>query len=159
MEPWWFFIPILLVGLLPWTVSFAAAVRQSWRAGVQATGLDAGRFLVVWFSTVFVFFSLSGSKLPSYILPMFPAAALLIGRYLSQSSPRALAWQLAPMAAIGLLLAVVTPFLHIARKSEVPQELYDHYAIWLQAAGAMGGAGWHGSCSILGRRLMGGDAG
>jgi hypothetical protein len=45
------------------------------------------------------------------------------------------------MAAVGLLLAVVTPFLHIARKSEVPQELYDHYAIWLQAAGAVGGAG------------------
>jgi 4-amino-4-deoxy-L-arabinose transferase-like glycosyltransferase len=141
VEPWWFFVPILLVGLLPWTVSAAAAVRQSWRAGAQANGLDAGRFLVVWFATVFVFFSLSGSKLPSYILPMFPAAALLIGRYLSQASPRALAWQLAPMVAIGLLLAVVTPFLHIARKSEVPQELYEHYAIWLQAAGTVGGAG------------------
>lgn len=141
VEPWWFFIPILLVGLLPWTVSAAAAVRQSWRAGAQATGFDSGRFLVVWFATVFVFFSLSGSKLPSYILPMFPAAALLIGRYLTQASPRAIAWQLAPMVAIGLVLAVFSPFLHIARKSEVPQELYHHYAIWLQVAGAMGAAG------------------
>ena len=141
VEPWSFFIPILLAGLLPWTATAAAAGRQNWRAGAQATGFDPGRFLVVWFATVFVFFSLSGSKLPSYILPMFPAAALLIGRYLTQASPRAVAWQLAPMAAIGLLLAVITPFLHIARKSEVPQELYDHYAIWLQAAGAMGGAG------------------
>jgi 4-amino-4-deoxy-L-arabinose transferase-like glycosyltransferase len=140
-EPWWFFIPILLAGLLPWSVTAAAAVRQSWRAGAQASGLDPGRFLVVWFATVFVFFSLSGSKLPAYILPMFPAAALLIGRYLTQASPRALAWQLAPMAVIGLVLAVITPFLHIARKSEVPHELYDHYAIWLQAAGAVGGAG------------------
>ena len=141
VESWWFFIPILLAGLLPWTVTATAAVRQSWRAGAQATGFDSGRFLVVWFATVFVFFSLSGSKLPSYILPMFPAAALLIGRYLTQASPRALAWQLAPMAAIGFALAVITPFLDIARKSEVPQELYHHYAIWLQVAGAMGGAG------------------
>jgi 4-amino-4-deoxy-L-arabinose transferase-like glycosyltransferase len=141
VQPWWFFIPILLAGLLPWTVTAAAAVRQSWRAGAQASGFDPGRFLVVWFATVFVFFSLSGSKLPSYILPMFPAAALLIGRYLTQASPRALAWQLAPMAAIGLVLAVITPFLHVARRSEVPQELYDHYAIWLQVAGAMGAAG------------------
>ncbi len=141
VQPWWFFIPILLAGLLPWTVTAAAAVRQSWRAGAQASGFDPGRFLVVWFATVFVFFSLSGSKLPSYILPMFPAAALLIGRYLAQASPRAVAWQLAPMAAIGLVLAVITPFLHVARRSEVPQELYDHYAIWLQVAGAMGAAG------------------
>jgi len=141
VEPWWFFVPILLAGLLPWTMTAAAAVRRSWRDGAQSDGFDPGRFLVVWFATVFVFFSLSGSKLPSYILPMFPAAALLIGRYLTQASPRAVAWQLAPMAVIGLALALITPFLHIARKSEVPQELYDHYAIWLQVAGAMGGAG------------------
>ncbi len=141
VEPWWYFIPILLAGLLPWTVTAAAAVRHSWRAGAHATGFDPGRFLVIWVATVFVFFSLSGSKLPSYILPMLPAAALLVGRYLTQARPRAVAWQLAPMALIGLVLAVITPFLHIARKSEVPQELYHHYAIWLQVAGAMGGAG------------------
>jgi 4-amino-4-deoxy-L-arabinose transferase-like glycosyltransferase len=116
-------------------------VRQSWRAGALATSFDPGRFLVIWFTTVFVFFSLSGSKLPSYILPMFPAAALVIGRYVTQASPRAVAWQLAPMAVIGLVLSVITPFVHVARKSEVPQELYAHYAIWLQVAGAVGGAG------------------
>jgi 4-amino-4-deoxy-L-arabinose transferase-like glycosyltransferase len=141
VEPWWYFVPILLAGLLPWTVTAAAAVRQSWRAGARATSFDPGRFLVIWFATVFVFFSLSGSKLPSYILPMFPAAALVIGRYLTQASPRAVAWQLAPMALIGLALSVITPFVHVARKSEVPQELYAHYAIWLQVAGAVGGAG------------------
>ncbi|MGH8759107.1 MAG: phospholipid carrier-dependent glycosyltransferase, partial [Burkholderiales bacterium] len=141
VEPWWFFVPILLAGLLPWTVTAAAAVRQSWRAGARATSFDPGRFLVIWFATVFVFFSLSGSKLPSYILPMFPAAALVIGRYITQASPRAVAWQLAPMAVIGLVLSVITPFVHVARKSEVPQELYANYAIWLQVAGAVGGAG------------------
>jgi 4-amino-4-deoxy-L-arabinose transferase-like glycosyltransferase len=141
VEPWWYFVPILLAGLLPWTVTAAAAMRQSWRAGARATSFDPGRFLVIWFATVFVFFSLSGSKLPSYILPMFPAAALVIGRYLTQASPRAVAWQLAPMALIGLALSVITPFVHVARKSEVPQELYAHYAIWLQVAGAVGGAG------------------
>jgi 4-amino-4-deoxy-L-arabinose transferase-like glycosyltransferase len=154
VEPWWFFIPILLAGLLPWTVTAAAALCQSWRAGAQATGFDPGRFLVVWFATVFVFFSLSGSKLPPYILPMFPAAALLIGRYLTQAGPRAVAWQLAPMAMIGLVLAVITPFLHIARSSEVPQELYEHYATWLQVAGAIGGAGAMAAIVLVLRRRL-----
>jgi hypothetical protein len=86
---------------------------------------------------------------------MFPAAALLIGRYLTQASPRAVAWQLAPMAAIGLVLAIITPFLHIARSSEVPQELYDHYATWLQLAGAIGGAGAMAAIVlVLGKRLV-----
>jgi len=154
VAPWWFFIPILLAGLLPWTVTAAAAVHQSWRTGARAINFDTGRFLVIWIATVFVFFSVSGSKLPSYILPMFPAAALLIGRYLAQASPRAVAWQLAPMAVIGLVLAVITPFVHVVRKSEVPQELYDHYALWLQVAGAAGGAGAIAAILLLLRKRL-----
>jgi len=154
VEPWWFFIPILVLGLMPWTATAFAAAWRSWRAGAQTSGFDPGHFLVVWFAVVFVFFSASGSKLPSYILPMFPAAALFIGRYLTQASPRAVAWQLVPMALLGLALLAVTPFVNFGRKSEVPAELYDHFAVWLQVAGAISVAGSMAAIAFLLRKRL-----
>ncbi|HXJ09553.1 MAG TPA: glycosyltransferase family 39 protein, partial [Burkholderiales bacterium] len=76
-QPMWFFIPILLAGLAPWLLPFFASMRNLFR---KQQGFDPGLFLVLWCIVVFVFFSISDSKLPSYILPMFPALALLIGR-------------------------------------------------------------------------------
>ena len=42
VEPWWFFIPILVLGLMPWTATAFAAAWQSWRAGAQTSGFDPG---------------------------------------------------------------------------------------------------------------------
>jgi 4-amino-4-deoxy-L-arabinose transferase-like glycosyltransferase len=68
-----FYLPILLIGFLPWTAMLPGSLRTAWR--------ERGRFgiLIVWASLVFVFFTVSQSKLPGYILPMFPALALLVG--------------------------------------------------------------------------------
>jgi 4-amino-4-deoxy-L-arabinose transferase-like glycosyltransferase len=80
---WWYFVPWLLLGSLPWTGVLAAAAWRGLRApraAVQVAPPVALRpvaFLWCWCGFVFVFFSLSGSKLPSYVLPMFPALALL----------------------------------------------------------------------------------
>jgi 4-amino-4-deoxy-L-arabinose transferase-like glycosyltransferase len=140
-EPIWYFLPILLLGLLPWTLSALAALRTAWQA--RSSGFASTRFLVIWFVAIFVFFSLSGSKLPSYILPMFPAAALFMGPYLVQAAPRIFAWQLAPVAFGGLALAAVVPFLDFARPDDMPVELYDRFSIWVQAAACVVGA-----CSV-----------
>ncbi len=140
-EPIWYFLPILLLGLLPWTLSALAALRPAWQA--PSPGFAGTRFLVIWFLAILVFFSLSGSKLPSYILPMFPAAALLIGPYLAQVAPRTFAWQLAPVALGGLALAAVVPFLDFARPDDIPAELYDRFSIWVQGAAFIVGA-----CSV-----------
>lgn len=80
---WWYFVPILLVGMLPWTSALPWLLRA--RRSDFATSL-----LLVWSVFVFVFFSASGSKLPSYILPMFPALALLAARAVEHASERAL---------------------------------------------------------------------
>ncbi len=78
-EPWWFFMVILALGSLPWVVPAARALAGGWRAAMPRGRFDARRFLWVWCVVVFVFFSASDSKLIPYILPMFPALALLMG--------------------------------------------------------------------------------
>jgi 4-amino-4-deoxy-L-arabinose transferase-like glycosyltransferase len=85
-HPVWFFIPIILVGLFPWSVFLMQAVRQNlpitWRERHEHR--DA-LFLMLWAGLVFLFFSASDSKLVPYILPVFPPLALLIGRYLADA--------------------------------------------------------------------------
>ncbi|MGE5171329.1 MAG: phospholipid carrier-dependent glycosyltransferase [Rudaea sp.] len=89
---WWYFLPMLVVGLLPWTGLFTWRAWRSWRdAAVDARGFAWARFCLAWAAFVFLFFSLSGSKLPSYILPIFPAAALVLGRQLEDVPMRTLA--------------------------------------------------------------------
>ncbi len=80
-EPFWFFAPIILLGLLPWTallVSAALDGRRIFRNGEWRT--SSGFFITCWAAFPFIFFSFSHSKLPEYILPVFPPLALLIAR-------------------------------------------------------------------------------
>jgi 4-amino-4-deoxy-L-arabinose transferase-like glycosyltransferase len=83
-QPAWFFIPIVLLGLFPWSAFLVQAVKHS----LPASWKDRHEhreslFLILWAGLVFLFFSASSSKLVPYILPVFPPLALLIGRYLS----------------------------------------------------------------------------
>ena len=72
---WWYFLPMLALGLLPWTGVFLWRLRASWReASATPIAFAWIRFCLIWSAFIFVFFSVSGSKLPSYILPIFPAA-------------------------------------------------------------------------------------
>jgi 4-amino-4-deoxy-L-arabinose transferase-like glycosyltransferase len=81
--PIWFYLPVVLVGFFPWS---GFLLRALWRAGTVARGRSAhspaDRLLVAcacWVAGVFVFFSFAGTKLPSYLFPMFPGMALLVG--------------------------------------------------------------------------------
>src|SRR5262249_48226720 len=80
---WWYFIPMLAVGILPWLTVLAWSARRMWLdAPPAANGFRWQRFAAVWCVFIFLFFTASGSKLPSYILPVFPALALLLGNEL-----------------------------------------------------------------------------
>jgi 4-amino-4-deoxy-L-arabinose transferase-like glycosyltransferase len=85
-KPVWYFIPVLLGGIFPWTPFLAQAVKfstpSSWRERHEHR--DA-LFLMLWAGLVFLFFSASDSKLIPYILPVLPPLAILIGRYLSHA--------------------------------------------------------------------------
>ena len=84
---WWYFLAIGALFLLPWTGSVPGALRDAWHAPREGT-LRAGRLLVIWALVVLVFFSLSRSKLPFYILPALPAVRVDAGARLSRADVR-----------------------------------------------------------------------
>jgi 4-amino-4-deoxy-L-arabinose transferase-like glycosyltransferase len=82
VEPWWYFVPLLVVGTLPWIAPLAHAARAAWHeSGAEAAAFKPRKFLLVYAAVTLVFFSASGSKLAPYILPMFPPLAALVGAY------------------------------------------------------------------------------
>jgi 4-amino-4-deoxy-L-arabinose transferase-like glycosyltransferase len=76
-EPWWFFAPVLVVGIAPWLPQAARALASTFAQRVPRGQFNAARLLWVWSVFVLIFFSLSDSKLVTYILPAVPALALL----------------------------------------------------------------------------------
>jgi 4-amino-4-deoxy-L-arabinose transferase-like glycosyltransferase len=81
-QPPWYFIPVLLGCMFPWSLFLPAVIRRAWsqrRRADESTTL----FIAIWALVIFTFFSLSDSKLMPYILPVFPAVALLAGKTLS----------------------------------------------------------------------------
>jgi 4-amino-4-deoxy-L-arabinose transferase-like glycosyltransferase len=126
-QPPWFFVPVVLVGMFPWTAFLVQALMFSapstWRERHEHR--DA-LYLMLWAGLVFLFFSASDSKLPPYILPVLPPLSLLIGRYLAAawdsgdlSGVRAgfgiYAVAALALAAAFLILPVAAPGLEIQR--------------------------------------------
>ncbi|MEK7815625.1 MAG: phospholipid carrier-dependent glycosyltransferase, partial [Pseudomonadota bacterium] len=86
-QPWWFFVPVLVLGMLPWIGLLFPALRDAWAGWRARRERREELFLLLWVGLVFAFFSVSGSKLIPYILPMLPPSALLLGRYLAPAEP------------------------------------------------------------------------
>ena len=103
VEPWWFFIPILFLGFLPWMFLLTPAAASAWRRDGAQPDFHWRRFLILWAGFIVVFFSASGSKLATYILPAFPALAIVIAEELDRRDARALAKWLAPVAVVALV--------------------------------------------------------
>ncbi len=121
------YVPVLLIGLFPWSVFLYASIRHSlflrWR---PRHGYREAVFLALWAGWVFVFFSLSSSKVITYILPMFPPLALLIGRYLAAAMVRSHIEGL--RTGYGLLLITMLIFVAVGLKG--PQHYIERYSNW-----------------------------
>jgi len=76
-EPFYYYLPVLMGGFMPWSVFLPLAVVDPLRRRLSQIE-DGPLFLLIWFGVVLIFFSAAASKLGTYILPLFPAVALLV---------------------------------------------------------------------------------
>jgi len=151
--PAWYFVPVLAAGLLPWTLALPQALGRALRRdedgrredvaapsrsdAAPARPFNTERFLLVWSAATFVFFSASHSKLESYILPLYPALAMLLARTLLAASNRLLRWVAGSVIVAGVLIACVAPFALRAPGNGLPLDLRLHYVPWLVGAGVV----------------------
>jgi 4-amino-4-deoxy-L-arabinose transferase-like glycosyltransferase len=88
-QPFWFYLPVFLLAAMPWSLWLIAGIveqaRRIWREGRPCANTEDSwpLFLLIWIFVPVLFFSASQSKLPGYILPSVPAAALLVSNYFS----------------------------------------------------------------------------
>jgi len=102
-QPFWFYLPVLLAGLFPWTPLVALLFRKS------AYQDPRRRFLLLWLLFGLVFFSASLNKLPGYLLPLVPAASALAGLALAEMKKAR--WALTASALLLLLVPVIAAML------------------------------------------------
>jgi 4-amino-4-deoxy-L-arabinose transferase-like glycosyltransferase len=163
-RPFWYYGVYFFGEMLPWSFLVPAAVALAWAwrrdpaaaperedevaAGPASIRWARRRFLLVWVAAVLVFFSISSEKRGIYILPLFPAAALLVGDLWSRllqrspSSPRPVAGLVAAglvMPGVVFLMLAAVPFL-LGRWPEEVAALLRPTAIVLAVIGAAAGA-------------------
>jgi 4-amino-4-deoxy-L-arabinose transferase-like glycosyltransferase len=140
---WYYFLVVLAVGLLPWTSLLPGALWRGWK---RETGqFQVNRLLILWFVFILFFFSISSSKLPSYILPIFPAAAILIARDIQNMAMNRLRRHVLALAVFlsGLALAALVATYWLADQHRVQQALDMRFSYWVVGAAlALAVSGW-----------------
>jgi 4-amino-4-deoxy-L-arabinose transferase-like glycosyltransferase len=112
-QPLWFFIPVVLIGFMPWTWFLPPLLRDAWRRlrhGALLSPLHG--LLLGWIVPPLIILSFSGSKLLTYVLPLFPALAVLIAWWRER---RGFPLSRAALWAGGAVLIYLTAFSQLPR--------------------------------------------
>jgi 4-amino-4-deoxy-L-arabinose transferase-like glycosyltransferase len=146
---WHYFIPVLLLGSIPW---LGLLLQSLWAGRRDAeSGFQPKKMLLIWIAFIFFFFSISSSKLPSYILPVFPALALLIACQLERASTRTLMINAGMMALAGAVGLALSPRIPALGAGAYEHALFRAYQPWAVAAAVLALTG--GSlAAVLARR-------
>jgi 4-amino-4-deoxy-L-arabinose transferase-like glycosyltransferase len=138
-QAWWIFFALTAIGIVPWL----GVLGQSLRLGAQReAGLFRPRLMaLIWAVFILLFFTKSNSKLPGYILPIFPALALLVANYLEAGTRRSRVLTAGLMSAAGIALLVTVPFMKKMSGQGGETVLYQAYQPWIFAAGFVALAG------------------
>lgn len=105
--PFYYYVPAIIVGLFPWIAFLPSGIRSALR---EKKGVAL--FSLVWLGVIFIFFSVSTTKLPNYILPSIPAAAVLIGLGMADAEGN---WRRYSLIAMGGLAICVGAVFFIAK--------------------------------------------
>ncbi len=133
VEPWWFFVPIVILGFLPWAFALFPAAASAWREEARADFRPL-RTALAWSAFVIAFFSASGSKLAPYVLPVFPMLALPLGRYLARAPARKLSLWCALAIPIALALGIAAWLAPESARDAWTRGMYLAGRGWLLAA-------------------------
>jgi 4-amino-4-deoxy-L-arabinose transferase-like glycosyltransferase len=119
-EPFWYYLPVTLLGWVPWSVFVAAACVWAARRlrNRDADNLDA--FLLTWIAVILAFFSISQSKLPGYVLPAVPPGMVLLSRYvrarIASKPPLAMVLLHSILSGALVFSALVIPYLSLQHR-------------------------------------------
>ena len=143
-QPVYFYLLVVPLLALPWTAFLIDGLLQLksrlWHADAAIGDQDTQNsnrlmtFALAWFIFPLVFFSFSGSKLPGYILPMLPAAALIVGAQFRRLHSDFSRWPLRTTAALHLFVGIVA-LVYSWRTRTLPPTLAVWFAVPLVVAG------------------------
>ncbi len=129
-----YFVWVVLVGFLPWLSIAVQSMRHAGREPACPNGFKPATLLFVWSAFIFVFFSISHSKLVSYVLPIAPALALIIGAYLPRVPRETWRRHLVGYAVLLVAMAIGAIFLDRMGSPRTPNALYREFRVWVFAA-------------------------
>ena len=129
-EPFWFYVPILAGGALPWTPVFPLVI-----VGLKTQLKDPFlRYLLCWLVFPFLFFSACGGKLGTYILPCYPPLAILIAvgllKYLALGNTQALSRCLRNFAVILFIIVAVLILIQTVQTFIPALRIYNRSEVW-----------------------------
>jgi len=101
VQPFWFYVPVLLAALFPWTPAVALLVRRKMWDDARL------RFFALWLLYALLFFSAAKNKLPGYVLPLLPPLAILLAAALEKAGASA-KWWLAASTLLLLALPIIS---------------------------------------------------
>ncbi len=137
----YYFVPILIVGLLPWTPAVLGFFRRDARSAIAETyakaHLNVPLLLTIWCAFLFVFFSVSRSKLPSYLLPTVPAFAMLLAPIMLRMSSVQFARMLVAMALVPLGLAIAAAINNRFESDAYTPAMVNQYAAYFVLSAAL----------------------
>jgi 4-amino-4-deoxy-L-arabinose transferase-like glycosyltransferase len=158
VEPWWYFVPLLLLAVLPWLVPLVRGAARAWANDAGEGAFRPLKFLLIFAAVTLVFFSASGSKLAPYILPMVPVLAAVTGAARGTGS----GW-IRYGALLGAVLVVVVAaglLVYSARRNAyVPHAALGWVGAAVAAALAAAALAWRARPALSATPLIAGAAG
>ena len=146
-EPFYYYFPVFLGVFFPWCCFLPYALIRNVRGRLRDLD-DRILFLLLWFGFVFVFFSVARTKLPTYILPLFPAVSLLVGMLWhellikpAKQLHRGFLFSYLPLVvafSAGLIYILVYPPMELETESGVDLSIFNIFAVWMAGISFVG---------------------